>query len=143
MTELGVSDHFLALFTIFTAPGIPSIYCGEELRNPPKFSMVSKTDVNWYNIHWPTYNLITELAKFRKESPVLTRGDFHRIADTKVIGGFSRRYRNETWFVLMNYSNTEQSYQIDVKSTVFSDGVSGVEREGKVKLKAKGYCIVK
>ena len=143
MDVFGVNDHHLALFTIFTAPGIPSIYCGEELRDPPEFSLYNKTDVNWYNINWPTYNLITKLAKFRKESPILTRGEFHRIADTKVIAGFSRRYRNETWFVLMNYSNKEQNYQIDVKSTIFSDGTSGVVQNGRVKLKAKGYCIVK
>jgi len=143
MDALGVNDHHLALFTIFTAPGIPSIYCGEELRDPPEFSLYNKTEVNWYTIHWPTYNLITKLAKFRKESPILTRGEFHRIADTKVIAGFSRRYRNETWFVLMNYSNKEQNYQIDVKTTVFSDGTSGVVQDGRVKLKAKGYCIVK
>jgi hypothetical protein len=77
------------------------------------------------------------------ESSILTKGDFHRIADTKAIGGFSRRYRNETWFVLMNYSNNDQSYQIDVKTTIFSDGDSGVSKPGRVKLKAKGYCIVK
>ena len=143
MDVLGDNDHHLALFTIFTAPGIPSIYCGEELRNPPNFSLYDKTEVNWYNIHWPTYNLISQLAKFRKESPILTHGDLHRIADTQSIGGFSRRYRNETWFVLMNYSNREQSYQIAVKSPVFSDGTSGVVQNGRVKLKAKGYCIVK
>ncbi|MCF7833346.1 MAG: hypothetical protein K9N05_07220 [Candidatus Marinimicrobia bacterium] len=143
MRSMGVDDHHLALFTIFSAPGIPMIYCGEELNNPPKLSLSGKTDVNWYNIHWPTYNLISKLSKFRKESPILSHGDLHQIADTKAIGGFSRRYRNETWFVLMNYSNTEQSYQIDVKTTVFSDGVSGVVQNGRVKLKAKGYCIVK
>jgi len=143
MRSMGVDDHHLALFTIFTAPGIPMIYCGEELNNPPKMSLHNKTDVNWYNIYWPTYNLISKLSKFRKESPILTHGDLHQIADTKAIGGFSRRYRNETWFVLMNYSNTEQTYQIDVKTTVFSDGTSGVVQNGRVKLKAKGYCIVK
>ncbi|MEA2076476.1 MAG: 4-alpha-glucanotransferase [Candidatus Marinimicrobia bacterium] len=143
MKIMGVKDHHLALFTIFTAPGIPMVFCGEELRDPPKLSLHDKTKVNWYNIHWPTYNLISKLAKFRKDSPVLTRGDLHQIADTKAVGGFSRRYRNETWFVLMNYSNNEQIYQIDVKSTIFSDGESGVVRNGRVKLKAKGYCIVK
>ena len=143
MRELGVSDHHLALFTIFTAPGIPMILCGEELNDPPKLSLYDITDVNWYNIHWPTYNLISKLSKFRMESSILTKGDFHRIADTKAIGGFSRRYRNETWFVLMNYSNNDQSYQIDVKTTIFSDGDSGVSKPGRVKLKAKGYCIVK
>ncbi|MCD6337190.1 MAG: hypothetical protein J7M01_03030 [Candidatus Marinimicrobia bacterium] len=143
MRSMGIDEHHLALFTIFTAPGIPMIYCGEELNNPPKMSLYSKTDINWYNIHWPTYNLISKLSKFRKESSILTHGDLHQIADTKAIGGFSRRYRNETWFVLMNYSNIEQSYQIDVKTTVFSDGVSGVVENGKVKLKAKGYCVVK
>jgi glycosidase len=143
MRTLGVDEHHLALFTIFTAPGIPMILCGEELRDPPKLSLFDKTTVNWYNIYWPTYNLISKLAKFRKESHVLTMGDLHQIADTKSVGGFSRRYRNETWFVLMNYSNKEQIYQIDVKSTVFSDGESGVIRNGRVKLKAKGYCVVK
>ncbi|MEA3392959.1 MAG: alpha-amylase family glycosyl hydrolase [Candidatus Marinimicrobia bacterium] len=143
MSAMGVKDHHLALFTIFSAPGIPMIYCGEELRDPPKMSLYSNTTVNWYKIHWPTYNLISKLSKFRKDSPVLTRGNLHQIADTKSVGGFSRRYRNETWFVLMNYSNTEQTYQIDVKRTVFSDGTSGVMENGKVKLKAKGYCIVK
>ncbi|MDD3715949.1 MAG: alpha-amylase family glycosyl hydrolase [Candidatus Marinimicrobia bacterium] len=140
---LGYEDHHLALFTIFTAPGIPMLYSGEELINPPRSSLYDKSEMNWFNIHWPTYNLISRLTKLRKSSPVLTRGDFSQIADTKAVGGFTRRYRNETWFVLMNYSNTEQIYQCDVKSTVFSDGSSGVTRNGRVLLRPKGYCIVK
>jgi glycosidase len=140
---LGINDHQLALFTIFTAPGIPMILCGEELQAPPKLDLYSKTDINWYNIHWPSYNLISKLAKLRSESPILTRGSLHRIADTESIAGFSRRYKNETWHVLMNYGNKEITYTIDAKSTVFSDGTSKVVSEGKVKLKAKGYCIVK
>ncbi|MDD3094930.1 MAG: alpha-amylase family glycosyl hydrolase [Candidatus Neomarinimicrobiota bacterium] len=140
---LGHEDHHLALFTIFTAPGIPMLYSGEELINPPRSNLYDKHEMNWFNIHWPTYNLISRLTKLRKSSPVLTRGDFSQIADTKAVGGFTRRYRNETWFVLMNYSNTEQIYQCDAKSTVFSDGVSGVTRNGRVLLQAKGYCIVK
>ncbi|MCK5783980.1 MAG: hypothetical protein KAH06_06000, partial [Desulfobacterales bacterium] len=48
MSAMGVKDHHLALFTIFSAPGIPMIYCGEELRDPPKLSLYGKTSVNWY-----------------------------------------------------------------------------------------------
>ena len=140
---LGTMDHHLALFTIFTAPGIPMIYCGEELNDPTYMSLYDKTDINWYKIHWPTYNLISKLSRFRTSSPILTKGDLHQIADTKSVGGFSRRYRNETWFILMNYSENEQMYQCDVKTTVFSDGTSGVVRNGRVRLKPKGYCIVK
>ncbi|MDZ7821362.1 MAG: alpha-amylase family glycosyl hydrolase [Candidatus Marinimicrobia bacterium] len=140
---LGVKDHHLALVTVFSAPGIPLIYCGEELSDPPKMSLYEKTDMNWYRIHWPTYNLISKLAKFRKNSQVLTRGDLKPIADTRSVGGFSRRYRNETWYVLLNYSDREQIYQCDVSSTVFSDGSSGVLSEGRVRLEPKGYCIVK
>ena len=143
MNNLGSKDHHLALFVIFTAPGIPMIFNGEELNDPPFMNLNRKTDVNWYNIHWPTYNLISSLARFRKSSPVLPRGNLSQIADTKSVGGFSRRYRNETWFILVNYSDTEQIYQCDVKTTVFSDGESGVIRDGRVLLKAKGYCIVK
>lgn len=140
---LGVDDHHLALFTIFTAPGIPSILCGEELQDPPAFSLTEKKDINWYEIHWPTYNLISKLSKFRKDSPILTRGNFHQIPTSESIAGFSRRYNNETWYVLLNYSNTSKTYTINAKSTIFSDGISKVVDDGKVKLKAKGYCIVK
>lgn len=140
---LGPTDHHLALFTIFTAPGIPSILSGEELRNPPTFSLTEKSDINWYSINWPTYNLISKLSKLRKDSPVLTRGDFHQIPSSESIAGFSRRYKNETWYVLMNYSNSNKTYNIDAKKTIFSDGTSKVVSEGKVTLKAKGYCIVK
>ncbi len=140
---LGVPDHHLALFTIFTAPGIPMIQAGEELRDPPTFSLTEKKDVVWYRIYWPTYRLIEKLSKLRKDSPILTRGDFKQIATTESIAGFSRRYRNETWFILMNYSDHDITYNIDAKNTVFSDGSSKVVGEGKVSLKAKGYCIVK
>jgi glycosidase len=143
MNILGGKDHHLALFVIFTAPGIPMIFNGEELNDPPFMQLNSKTDVNWYNIHWPTYNLISKLTRLRKSSSVLTRGNLRQIADTKAVGGFSRRYRNETWFILVNYSNTEQIYQCEAKTTVFSDGESGVIRDGRVLLKPKGYCIVK
>jgi glycosidase len=141
--DLGVDEHHLALFIIFTAPGIPVIFNGEELIDPPLMDLNNKTDVNWYRIHWPTYNLISQLARFRKSSPILTRGDLRQIADTKAVGGFSRRFRNETWYILFNYSDTEQIYQCDVRTTVFSDGSSEVIRNGRVRLKPKGYCIVK
>ncbi|MFO7841314.1 MAG: alpha-amylase family glycosyl hydrolase [Fidelibacterota bacterium] len=140
---LGDSGHHLALVTIFTAPGIPMIFCGEELSDPPEMDLYEKTDMNWYRIHWPTYNLISKLAKFRKNSPVLTRGDLKPVATTPAVGGFSRRYRNETWYVLLNYSESEQIYQCDAKTTVFSDGSSGIVDKGRVRLEAKGYCIVK
>ncbi|MBW6458751.1 MAG: hypothetical protein K0B52_06275, partial [FCB group bacterium] len=141
--DLGVDDYHLALFIIFTSPGIPMIFNGEELIDPPMMNLYNKTDVNWYRIHWPTYNHISQLARFRKSSPVLTRGDLRQIADTKAVGGFSRRFRNETWYILFNYSDTEQIYQCDVRTTVFSDGSSEVIRNGRVRLKPKGYCIVK
>ncbi|MFA6618675.1 MAG: alpha-amylase family glycosyl hydrolase [Candidatus Neomarinimicrobiota bacterium] len=140
---LGVDDHHLALFTIFTAPGIPSILCGQELQDPPEFSLTKLKDINWYRIHWSTYHLISKLSKLRKDSPILTRGNFHRIPTSESIAGFSRRYKNETWYILMNYSNSSKTYNIDAKSTVFSDGTSQIVSEGKVKIKAKGYCIVK
>ena len=140
---LGVDNHHLALFTIFTAPGIPMIQAGEELREPPQFSLNEKKDVIWYRIYWPSYRLIEKLSKLRKENPILTRGSFSQIAATESIAGFSRRYKNETWTILMNYSNKDLIYNIDAKSTVFSDGESKVVSKGKVSLKAKGYCIVK
>ncbi|MDZ7795785.1 MAG: hypothetical protein U5N56_01525 [Candidatus Marinimicrobia bacterium] len=86
---LGVSGHHLALVTIFTAPGIPMIFCGEELNDPPEMDLYEKTDMNWYRIHWPTYNLISKLAKFRKNSPVLIHGDLNPITTTPAVGGFS------------------------------------------------------
>lgn len=140
---LGEKGHHLALFTIFSAPGIPMLYCGEELINPPKLDPYNKTEMNWYHIHWPTYNLISKLSKLRRSSAVLTRGNFSQIADTKSIGGFMRSYKGETWFVLMNYSDKTQIYQCDVRSTVFSDGVSGLIQNGRVQLQPYGYCIVK
>ncbi|NLA39765.1 MAG: hypothetical protein GX882_10415 [Methanomicrobiales archaeon] len=140
---LGEKNHHLALFTIFTAPGIPVLYSGEELISPPRAGLYDKNTMNWYNIHWPTYNLISRLAKLRKSSAILTRGDLSLIADTKAVSGFTRRYRNETWYILMNYSDTEQSYQCEAKNTVFSDGISGVSHKGRVLLQPKGFCIVK
>lgn len=141
---LGTDQHHLALFTIFTAPGIPMIYSGQELNDTTRMSLFETTRVNWYRVHWSTFNLISELSKLRQSSTVLTRGNISELGDLKSnMAGYARRYKNTTWLILMNYGDRPINYKCRAKTTVFSDGKSGIVQRNLVNIVPGGYCIVK
>ena len=126
----------LAANILFTLPGIPYVYYGEELgmmgqkpdenirepfvwttgTNPP----MADWEVSKYNKDTPTYeqqvndpnsmfNMYRTLIALRKNSEILRYGDLKSldIISYKLIG-FSRSYNGKTWIILHNIALRDQ-----------------------------------
>jgi len=135
----------LAANLLFTLPGIPFVYYGEELgmsgikpdehirepfvwnnsTQPPMADWVS----NQYNKDTPTYEeqvsdpdsmfqLYRALIALRKSSEVLRFGDLKKIESSYKFVAFSRTYNNKTWLVIHNVSASEQQFTLPQSGTV-------------------------
>lgn len=140
--SLGNEDHNLALFFIFTAPGIPMIYCGEELGNTKRLDLFEKTTIDWTIKNRKTYNLVKDLAFLRISSGNLLKGNINKINDEDFIAGFSRTYNDSTWNIIGNYDSIPHFYKSSVDSIIYSDNNTKKTENGII-LSTKGYCIFK
>lgn len=135
----------LAASILFTLPGIPFVYYGEELGMsgikpdehirepfvwnhgtlPPMADWVN----NQYNKDTLSYeeqvndpnsmfSLYRDLIALRKTSDVLRFGDLKKIASTFKFIAFSRTYNDKTWIILHNVSNTAQTFALPSEGTV-------------------------
>jgi len=140
--SLGNDDHNLALFFIFTAPGIPMIYCGEELGNTKRLSLFDKTTIKWKVKDRKTYNLVKDLTSLRISSEKLMKGNIGKINDIDFIAGFARTYNDSTWNIIGNYDSISHLYKCLPDSIIYSDKNTKITADG-ILLSAKGYCIFK
>ncbi|MEA3500924.1 MAG: alpha-amylase family glycosyl hydrolase, partial [Candidatus Marinimicrobia bacterium] len=140
--SLGNEDHNLALFFIFTAPGIPMIYCGEELGNTKRLNLFEKTTIDWTIKNRKTYNLVKDLTHLRISSENLLKGNINKINDVDFIAGFSRTYNGSTWNIIGNYDSISHIYKSSPDSIIYSDKNTKITENG-ILLSAKGYCIFK
>lgn len=102
-------NHFLQFYSwLFTAPGIPVIYYGDEIgmtgandpgnRNMMQFAAFNKEQIAFKS-------KVSDLAKMRTGSMALCYGDYRieNCNDSQVI--ISRHYLNETALIAINRSN--------------------------------------
>ena len=59
---------------IFTMPGIPMLYSGDEITYDHKIAFMEKDPIDWNAVTWDAAPLITELARIKKENPALYAG---------------------------------------------------------------------
>jgi glycosidase len=135
----------LAANILFTLPGIPFVYYGEELGmagmkpdehiretfvwnktiNPPMADWV----YNQYNKSTPTYEqqvtdpdsmfqVYRTLIELRKNSEVLRFGDIQKINSSYQFLAYSRSYNGKTWIILHNVSGLSQVFTLSSEGTI-------------------------
>jgi glycosidase len=135
----------LAAHILFTLPGIPFVYYGEELgmfgvkpdehireafpwnktTTPPMALWV----YNQYNQSTPTYEqqvtdpesmfqVYRSLIELRKNSEVLRFGDIQKINSTYQFLAYSRSYNGKTWIILHNVSASSQVFTLSSTGTI-------------------------
>lgn len=135
----------MAASILFTLPGIPFVYYGEELGmkgmkpdehiregfkwNDTTMPPVADWVFNQYNQSTPSYeeqvndpnSMFTHyrtLIKLRKNSEVLRFGDLQKIDSNFKFIAFSRTYNGKTLIIVHNVSNTQQSFTLPQEGTV-------------------------
>ena len=111
--QAGNIDGFKQAYVLlFTTPGIPVIYQGDEqahvLARQSMFAGGYGSEVSQFNTNSEMYKHIQTLAKLRKQSKVFTHGQLTILADSEFGAGvfaYRQSYQGETAYVLMNTAN--------------------------------------
>ena len=106
----GIADTKLAAALLFTVPGVPMLYAGQEVGEE-----TFRGIINWNDPHnlLPFYK---NLIKIRRNNLALTEGSFERISNTEPNSVYSylRVSSNNNVIVNVNFSASEQTINISV-----------------------------
>ena len=126
---------------LFTLPGIPMIYSGQEARLEEKLKFFEKDTIQWNN--FPDGNFYKQLISLRKKHPVFwsnnTTLEFMDGLPDGVVG-FKRWNKNNTYHVLLNLSN--QLQKID-SGLISGNLIINDENSSIHSLANNGYFITK
>jgi cyclomaltodextrinase / maltogenic alpha-amylase / neopullulanase len=137
---LGIQQHHLALITIFTAPGIPMIYSGQELGETERMDIFEKKALNFNRRVEPTFQMVKKLAALRSKEAALRRGELLPLPESWPSGGYLRSYQGDTLTVLLNYHDDDAYYNLASDEALIINAESRWTQTA-VRLSPKGYLV--
>jgi len=116
----------LAFLLLFSIPGVPSIYYGDEVGLQGEKDPDCRRTFSWDQSTWnlELYYWVQSLVSLRKKFVALRHGDFGSIFldKSKGIYAFSRGIENEKILVVMNVTENRQQVKIPVSVLGWQDG---------------------
>jgi alpha-glucosidase len=133
--------HISGLTALFTYPGVPSIFAGDELGLEGSWGEDSRRTIDWENIDtWDTTLLaeVKKLIQIRRERDALINGGLRWIYIDEDAFGYLRESKREKIFVFVSRKGTTASidlaaYGYTVKETLYGPSQSG----GKIRIRSK------
>jgi glycosidase len=124
---------------MFTFPGVPLVYNGEEAGNDKMLSLFEKDDVDWSK-GADFRRLYERLARLRGEHPSLRKGEYLAVrnSDGQKVYSFLRRSGEDAVLVVINFSKEKRPVSIEVPAALPSElkeyfsGSTAEVREGKL-----------
>lgn len=118
----------LAWTVLFTTPGVPLIYYGDEVglpgagdpdnRRPMVFS-------GWSASQQAVYAAIGKLAAIRKQSQALRRGSYKTLHTDNDVLAYSRTAVDDTRVVALNRAGTPREVTLNVPAGQWTDALTG------------------
>ena len=104
----------LAWLFMFTYPGAPCIYYGDEVGLDGGHDPDCRKSFPWDESKWDTnlLNFAKNLIALRKKNPALRRGDYQRLWSDNGVYAFSRSYEGKTFVVAINTSESPQQIHV-------------------------------
>jgi len=104
----------LAWLFMFTYPGAPCIYYGDEVGLDGGHDPDCRKSFPWDESKWDTnlLNFAKDLIALRKKNPALRRGDYQRLWSDNGVYAFSRSYEGKTFVVAINTSESPQQIHV-------------------------------
>lgn len=125
-------ESMAAMFSfLYTIPGVPLIYTGDEIGLDHAIAFMEKDTINWESSEYDYRPLLAELSNIKSTNPALYNGNYggqinYYDFDNKNIMSFYREKEGNTVKCIFNLSKREQT--IDVSSVV--DGTETVLLHG-------------
>lgn len=130
-----VSKMRLAFLYLMTAPGVPSVFYGDECLISGETEDTYRAPMKWDETGNSFAGYLKQLIAIRKQHKALTYGKYESIYAADDIYIFARSYEAETIYVIINNSNSEK--EIDLSKILNND-----ERRKNLLTKAGvGQCI--
>jgi neopullulanase len=104
----------LAWLFLFTYPGAPCVYYGDEIGIDGEHDPYCRKSFLWDESKWDKdlRSYVKELANLRNHHPVLRRGDFKRLWSADGTYSFSRSLDGKTFVMAMNVSESPQQAHV-------------------------------
>jgi cyclomaltodextrinase len=121
----------LAWLFLFTYPGAPCIFYGDEIGLDGKHDPNCRKSFPWVENKWDKnlHGYVKELIALRKRNPALRRGDFKRLWSANGTYAFSRSLADKTFVVAMNVSESPQQIHVMYESKKSPSPVFGEASE--------------
>ena len=117
----------LAWLFMFTYPGAPCIYYGNEIGMDGQHDPDCRRSFPWEESKWDKGLLgyVKELIALRKKNPALRRGDFKRLWSANGTYAFSRSLNGKTFVVAVNVSDSPQQVHVTYEAKRIPNPVFG------------------
>lgn len=108
----------LAWLFMFTYPGAPCIYYGDEIGIDGQHDPDCRKSFPWDEHRWDQNlrSYVKEAAALRKQHPALRRGDFTRLWSADGTYVYSRSLDGKTFVVALNASETQQHANVSFEA---------------------------
>lgn len=104
---------------MFTLPGVPLIYNGEEVGNPRRLDLFEKVEIDWSK-NEDFRQLYQQLTTLRKDHPALSLGAY---LDIRNSGGgkvysFARLNGEDVVLISINFSSETRSFELELPASL-------------------------
>ena len=108
----------LAMLFMFTYPGAPCIFYGDEVGITGGHDPECRKGFPWDESTWnhDLLNYTKTVIAFRKDYYSLRRGSFHRLYSTDGIYAFARKLSSEILAIVMNTNDISKNVEISVET---------------------------
>jgi neopullulanase len=139
----------LAWLFLFTYPGAPCIYYGDEVGVDGEHDPGCRKSFPW-ETGKRAHNLFSyakEAIALRRQHPALRRGDYKRLWSANGTYAFSRSLDGNTFVIALNTSESPQQAEVNYEGkkppkAVFGDASDVSIRDGRLKFKIPARCGV-
>ncbi len=139
----------LAWLFMFTYPGAPCVYYGDEIGIDGEQDPYCRKSFPWDESQWDKNLLayVKDIIALRKQNPALRRGDFKRLWSADGIYAFSRSLDGKTFVVGLNVSESPQyaevTYEMQQRPQVVFGAASEISvHAGRLKFTVPARCGV-
>ncbi len=115
----------LAALFMFTYPGAPCVYYGDEIGLDGRHDPECRKSFPWDQSRWnhDLRNYFKQCIELRKTHPALRRGSYHVLLSKNDVYAFARRLDGETVVVVLNISRDTRNVSLPVKDMVNNNAV--------------------